>query len=246
LWLVTNGWKFSSWQALLDPTGFFSWFASLFGGRPKLGPDSATDNIAISLLASVNPVLRLYGAGIRALEAQGIPVSASSGAGRTLLNQLAARTASDIYWQFGPTEGPKYWRSVVGYVFNFCSAGPCQIVFQRDPTYHAWVSNGWLRAQDGAPIWRQIPINAQPGPTTSTPPPVPTTPPPPPPRVTITPYSFTCLCANGRSFTFGPVINPHAQSEAFCSAWCTAVDQQQQIQHQRDQSSCACTNSRRP
>ena len=68
------------WQALGLPNPlqiFEQIFNSLFGGRAKLGPDSATDNVALTLLSSRNPMVRQWGKGVRILERRGIPISVS-------------------------------------------------------------------------------------------------------------------------------------------------------------------------
>lgn len=68
------------WQALGLPNPlqiFMDIFDALFGGRPKLGPDSATDNTAKVFLASKNPYVRAWGKGVRLLERRGVPLSVS-------------------------------------------------------------------------------------------------------------------------------------------------------------------------
>src|SRR5581483_9550446 len=57
---------------------FDEFFGQIFSGRPKLGKDSATDDVALFFIPSPNPVIKLWGMGIRILEAQGIPLSTSN------------------------------------------------------------------------------------------------------------------------------------------------------------------------
>ena len=86
---------------LPDPLAFFaSLFDSIFGGRPKLGPDSATDNVALTLLASRNPYVRAWGRGVRLLERRGIPISISDvAAWRRTYGALQTAIARDLEMQ---------------------------------------------------------------------------------------------------------------------------------------------------
>jgi hypothetical protein len=170
------------WQKLLLPgLDYIKWFANLFDGRPKLGPDSATDHAAISMIGAANPVFRAYGAGLRLLEAQGVPISTSSGPGRAQLNNLAAKLHSDLVFQYGDQIGQEQFKSAIGYLFNFCTAGSCAPVFARDPTYWEWVRLGKIRPSDGYPLWRDALKPPPPPPPPSVPGHVPSPPPPPPP-----------------------------------------------------------------
>ncbi len=90
-------------QLLLDPWDL--WFSSLFKGRPKVGIDSATDSDALFLLPSANPVVALWGLGIRELEALGIPISVSGGPGVATYQRLGANAQADLIRQFGQPEG---------------------------------------------------------------------------------------------------------------------------------------------
>lgn len=69
--------------------------AQVLQGRPKLGKDSATDDVALFLIPSTNPVIRLWGFAIRALEAKGIPLSAG-GLGHTQYVKLATAVQKDL------------------------------------------------------------------------------------------------------------------------------------------------------
>lgn len=179
-----------TWQELFPPISWGQWIAStFFSGRPKLGPDSASDNAAVSALGAVNPIVRAYGAGLRLLEYQGVPISASSGPGRAALDNLTAQFHSDVVYQFGPQTGASYFNSAIAYLFSHnCTNAPCTSVFQHDPTFRSWVSQGKIRPGDGFPLWRQpgAPPPAPPAPPTppstprSTPPPGPPPPPAPP------------------------------------------------------------------
>jgi hypothetical protein len=79
------------WYALGLPSPFkifMQIFDDLFGGRPKLGPDSATDNTALALLHSKDPIVKQWGKGIRILERQGYPTSVSGGIGQQRYGSL--------------------------------------------------------------------------------------------------------------------------------------------------------------
>jgi hypothetical protein len=97
------------WRDLLDPTGLLGIF-----GRNKLGPGSASDNAALAFLYSQNPVFRMYGLGIRALEAQGIPISSTS----AKLSILAQRVFNDLVDQFGAQYGKQVFDKMVANNFQ--------------------------------------------------------------------------------------------------------------------------------
>lgn len=79
---------------------FELFFANIFSGRPAIGKDSATDDIALFLIPSPNPVVRLWGFGIRGLEAKGVPISTSNPALAQLYRNLAAAAKADLRKQF--------------------------------------------------------------------------------------------------------------------------------------------------
>jgi hypothetical protein len=92
-------------QAALDPTGLFTAaFDAIFGGRSKLGPDSATDNVAVTFLYSSQRYIRAWGIGVRILERQGIPISVGQPAWdkyygalqNAVLDDLRARTIAGL------------------------------------------------------------------------------------------------------------------------------------------------------
>lgn len=157
---------------IFQPQTWLNFFIGLFSGRPKLGPDSATDNAALSLLAAANPVFRNYGGGLRVLESQGVAISTTAGPGRTKLNALTALLSQDLAFQYGAL-GQSQFNSAIAYVFSHnCTDAPCASVFRNDPTFRSWVSQGLLRASDGYPLWRSA---AQPAPSpTPAPAPAPT------------------------------------------------------------------------
>lgn len=74
---------------------FMAIWDDLFGGRAALGPDSATDNTALALLSSRNPIVKQWGKGIRILERKGYPTSTGDPRGRQLYGSLnlAAKAA---------------------------------------------------------------------------------------------------------------------------------------------------------
>jgi hypothetical protein len=139
-----------AWLKLFEPRvpGFLQWFIDLFGGRPKLGPDSATDNAALSFLRAQNPVLRMYGAGLRLLEGDGVAISESGGAGRDALNALTARLSADLQSQFGDQWRPYFdWAISTGFSHD-CTDTPCG-TFSNDTVYTDWVRAGWLDENSG-------------------------------------------------------------------------------------------------
>jgi hypothetical protein len=84
----------------------FDLFQALFPSRPKVGKDSASDDTALFFIPSANPVIALWGMGIRDLESQGIPTSASGGVGAQKQYDLAKAVANDLIKQFsGPNAG---------------------------------------------------------------------------------------------------------------------------------------------
>lgn len=107
-------------QEFLDP--YDLWFSRVFQGRPKVGPHSATDCDALFLIPSSNPLISQWGIGIRLLEAQGCPVSASGGPCRTGFNRLATAALTDLHRQFGPATGSNLW---AGYSKTFVARNPC-------------------------------------------------------------------------------------------------------------------------
>jgi hypothetical protein len=175
LWLIARFGPIDFSQAL-SPIGWIEWFVSLFGGRPKLGPDSATDNAALSLFGAVNPAWRAYGVGLRALENQGVAISQSSGYGRQLLDELTAQLSLDLQSQFGTQYRPYFDRGIAFLFSRNCTNAPCT-AFRNDPEYRRFVSAGWID-QDGR--------------ATATNPYVahPKAPPPPPPPPSQAAYSY--------------------------------------------------------
>lgn len=73
---------------------------SIFQGRAPLGKDSATDDVALFFIPASNPVVSLWGMGVRILEAQGIPLSTSNPALRQKYINLAASVQKDLERQF--------------------------------------------------------------------------------------------------------------------------------------------------
>src|SRR5260370_9066960 len=88
---------------------FDLWFDHVFTGRPKVGFHSATDSVALFLIPSPNPIIALWGVGIRQLEAVGCPISASGGPCVTGYRKLATPAPADLVTQFGPSAGSTYF-----------------------------------------------------------------------------------------------------------------------------------------
>lgn len=113
--LFTGNWR-GFLQTWLDP--FDLWFDKIFSGRPKVGIHSATDSVALFLIPAANPVLSLWGIGIRLLEGQGIPLSVSGGAGQVEYRKLAAGVLTDLQKQFGPAKGANQWETIGSLVLH--------------------------------------------------------------------------------------------------------------------------------
>lgn len=82
-------------------------FQAFFPTRPKVGKDSASDDTALFFIPSANPIIALWGVGIRDLESQGIPTSASGGAGYQANLKLASAVLADLQRQFDGTNAGK-------------------------------------------------------------------------------------------------------------------------------------------
>lgn len=95
------------WKLIIDVfLDVFDIFQTFFPSRPKVGKDSASDDTALFFIPSANPIIQLWGAGIRNLESQGIPTSASGGAGYQANLKLASAVLADLQRQFdGPNAG---------------------------------------------------------------------------------------------------------------------------------------------
>ena len=83
----------------------FDAWAAFFPSRPKVGKDSASDDTALFYIPSANPIIALWGIGIRDLESQGIPTSASGGSGYTAQLNLANAALTDLKTQFDTPAG---------------------------------------------------------------------------------------------------------------------------------------------
>ncbi len=140
-------------QLLLDPWDL--WFSNLFKGRPKVGIDSATDSDALFLLGSINPVVRLWGLGIRELEALGIPISAS-GIGQTAYVSLAANAQADLERQFGQAQGSNLFAQYAALILhctNPASNAACIATRETlDQQYQQAVNAKTIDPQTGFPI----------------------------------------------------------------------------------------------
>src|SRR5271166_5691535 len=68
----------SCFKAIIDLAELvYEIWLDFFPARPKVGKDSASDDTALFYIPSANPIIALWGVGIRDLESQGIPTSAS-------------------------------------------------------------------------------------------------------------------------------------------------------------------------
>jgi hypothetical protein len=158
---------------------FELFFPGVFSGRPAVGKDSATDDIALFLIASANPITALWGMGIRALEGQGIPLSTGNPSARAKITALNKAFIADITKQFGAIQGPKYAQQY-GYLCSLNhpdSNGQALRARQAvDESYKQAVLQGIIDPSTGFPFPGKV----------VPPPPTPPKPPPPPPPVTCT------------------------------------------------------------
>jgi len=148
---------------LLD---FFAWFIQFFGaGRPRVGPDSATDCIALFLIPSSNPVIANWGIGIRMLEGLGCAIS-GAGPCLTAYENLARAVQHDLELQFPgrellvkgdpwTTSGAKLFAQYSEVIFG--SGNPCAsriAIADRvylDKFYTDDITRGRLDKQSGFP-----------------------------------------------------------------------------------------------
>lgn len=187
---------------------FDLFFGDIFAGRPKVGKDSASDDTALFFIASSNPVIKMWGMGIRALEAKGIPTSVSGGWGLTTSIALAESVLNDLRHQFdGPTAPRLFYHSEFGtfpvtglnlftwyHQLGFRAHNPdsnalaIAIRVQIDTFYTILVRDGYIDPQTGFPL--------HPGPPPPPPPPKPTPSPkiPPPPAAPPANYDNAELC----------------------------------------------------
>lgn len=181
--LFTGDW-FGFIQRMLDP--FDLWFSSVFSGRPAVGIDSATDDLALFYISSLNPVVALWGIGIRGLEARGIPISSSGGAGAAAYQSLARAVLSDLQRQFDNPHRPAlnpgpvpFWPPgvpVTGQTLYNYYSGLGLGIQQPDSTRYAILNRAIVDAFYTILIGQKF-ID----PTTGWPFPIYTPPPPPPP-----------------------------------------------------------------
>lgn len=142
-------------------------YQTFFPSRPKVGKDSASDDTALFFIPSSNPVIALWGIGIRDLEAQGIPTSVSGGPGLTAQYNLANAVLADLKKQFDGPGAPKLnidgvpatgqqvfdWYHLLGLE----TANPdsdAAAIAQRakiDALYTSLVESGWVDPETGFP-----------------------------------------------------------------------------------------------
>lgn len=151
--LFRGNWR-AFFQLWLDP--FDVWFTRVFSGRPKVGHASATDSIALFLLQSPNPVLRLWGIGIRLQEARGIPLSTGNPIERQRYIHLAEAVLTDLRAQF-PNSATSIWNHLGTLVLHCdnpasnrrCIASRATYV---DQPYNQAVASGWIDPATGFPF----------------------------------------------------------------------------------------------
>jgi hypothetical protein len=171
----------SCFEAVIDLARLaYDLYLDLFPSRPKVGKDSASDDTALFFIPSSNPVIALWGVGIRSLEAQGIPTSVSGGPGYTAELNLANAVLADLKKQYDAPGAPQFtvngvpangtqifdWYHLLGFQTNHPDSNAA-VIQQRellDRTYDDMVNSGFIDPQTGFPK----------------PPPGPPPPPPPP------------------------------------------------------------------
>src|SRR5271166_3464926 len=144
---------FSCFLAVVDifELVFELFFANIFAGRPTVGKDSATDDLALLLIPSSNPVTAMWGMGIRALEAQGIPISSSNPVHVAQFTKLAAAVKADMHRQFG--DDSEFNELVQATQLNNPDSNrlAIQIRWGIDQIYLNAVKQGWIDPQTGFP-----------------------------------------------------------------------------------------------
>ncbi len=80
---------------------FDLFYGTLFPSRAKIGPNSATDSVALFFLPSSNPVIALWGIGIRRFEAAGCALSSATGPCIVGFRRLATAVQHDLVKQLG-------------------------------------------------------------------------------------------------------------------------------------------------
>jgi hypothetical protein len=177
---------FACFKAVIDVFSLLwdLFFGNLFAGRPKLGKDSASDDTALFFISSPNPVAAMWGMGIRALEAHGVPTSVSAGPGLAQTIKLADAVLADLRTQFDHPAAPKLlyhnefgtfpvtglnmfsWYHQLGFRTNHpdSNSEALRIRAQIDLFYTELVTLKWIDPQTGFPFTHPPP------------------PPPPPPK----------------------------------------------------------------
>jgi hypothetical protein len=160
---------FSCFAAVVDlAMVLFDAFQAFFPSRPKVGKDSASDDTALFFIPSTNPTIALWGIGIRDLETQGIPTSASGGSGYTAQLNLANAVLADLKAQFDPPGAPKLtlqgvaatgtqvfaWYHKLGFEVNHpdSNATAIQERIKVDNLYHQLVVQKWIDPLTGFPF----------------------------------------------------------------------------------------------
>lgn len=152
--LFTGDWK-GFLRLWLDP--FDLWFSRIFAGRPKVGVHSATDSIALFLIPSADPVLALWGIGIRLMEGRGFPLSTGNPQAIAEYRRLAEAVRLDLVRQFGAADGAQKWRQIAQLVLHChnpasnreCIANRVRLL---DQPYNLAIARGLLDPKTGFPF----------------------------------------------------------------------------------------------
>jgi len=159
---------FSCFLAIVDLAEvIYDVWTTFFPGRPKVGKDSASDDTALFFIPSPNPVIALWGMGIRDLEAQGIPTSASGGSGYAAQLGLAQAVLKDLQTQFDTPGAPTLtlkgvaatgqqvfdWYHLLGFQTSNPDSNRVAIAERQlvDSLYTQLVDKGWIDPKTGFP-----------------------------------------------------------------------------------------------
>ncbi len=186
----SGDWTLFLSKILLGPFDVF--FGDVFAGRPKLGPSSATDETALFLANTRNPVATLWGLGVRGLEAKGIPTSTSNPALQDLYSNLREAALKAFQKQFDTPGAPKLATQGLPFVADgtrvtgllvmqyynglaFTTTNPLSTSWalsdrtKIDSYYLKLVEQGWIDPNTGFP--HTAPVQPPTPPTTIPPPP---------------------------------------------------------------------------
>lgn len=228
-WFISEGLNLVGWALGIPWLGlvtqflgdFITWAASFFSGRPAVGPDSATDDVALLFVPSANPFVSMWGMGIRSLEAQGIPLSTSDPVNQAKFEKLAAAVLADLQAQFGQNPGLEafnLYKQASEFNHPDSNANAIALREQADQLYTKAVANGTLDPKTG------LPPGTVPAPT-----PQPPAAPPPPPGGDPDQDEFQDCCDETQT-ALGAILNaikgmPQGTDQACCANIVAAVGQ---------------------